>query len=143
MSATQTNATTPAAPAAAEAQGENLLEQAISATRQTERSRTEDLLRTLTQEALKGTVTWNKNVPQTIKAGAAMRWMRLLKPRSAIGQTNLPVQACDQIVCAWLSTRSAASAGTAKKRRAASPSGAANSAGPRALSDKSIQFCTG
>src|SRR5580658_9636707 len=44
----------------------SLLEQAISATKQTERSRAEDLIRTLTEEALKGTVTYSKNVTVTI-----------------------------------------------------------------------------
>ncbi|HVS34282.1 MAG TPA: type VI secretion system contractile sheath large subunit [Gemmataceae bacterium] len=74
MSAAQQVETT-AAPAAAEAAtqtaGDSLLEQAISATRQTERSRTEDLLRTLTQEALGGTVTYSKNVTNTIKQAMA------------------------------------------------------------------------
>jgi len=49
--------------------GVSLLDQAISATKQTERSRAEELLSTLTQEALKGTVTWNKNVSATIQEG--------------------------------------------------------------------------
>src|SRR6185369_6528119 len=40
-----------------------------SLTRQTERSRSEELLSALTTEALKGTVTWDQNVNQTIKAG--------------------------------------------------------------------------
>src|SRR5580704_19387672 len=44
----------------------SLLEQAISATKQTDRSRAEDLIRTLTEEALKGTVTYSKNVTVTI-----------------------------------------------------------------------------
>lgn len=47
----------------------SLLDQIVSATKQTERSRTEDLLRTLTEEALKGTVVYSKNVTQTIKQG--------------------------------------------------------------------------
>jgi type VI secretion system protein ImpC len=46
-----------------------LLDEVLAATKQTERSRTEDLLRALTEEALKGTVTWSKNVTQTIQAG--------------------------------------------------------------------------
>lgn len=49
----------------------SLLESAIAATKQTERNRAEDLLRTLTEEALKGTVTWNKDVTRTVKAGIA------------------------------------------------------------------------
>src|SRR5437764_15283460 len=47
----------------------SLLEEAINATKQTERSRAEDLLKTLTEEALKGTVTWSRNVTQTINSG--------------------------------------------------------------------------
>ncbi len=46
----------------------SLLDQVLSATKQTERSRAEDLMRTLTEEALKGTVTYSKNVSQTINA---------------------------------------------------------------------------
>jgi type VI secretion system protein ImpC len=44
----------------------SLLEQVITATKQTERSRSEELLKTLTQEALKGTVTWDRNLTVTI-----------------------------------------------------------------------------
>ncbi|GAA3918555.1 type VI secretion system contractile sheath large subunit [Litoribacillus peritrichatus] len=43
----------------------SLLEQAIGATKQTENSRAEELLRTLTEEALNGTVSWNKNLSVT------------------------------------------------------------------------------
>ena len=49
--------------------GGSLLEAAIAATKQTERSRAEELLKTLSEEALRGTVTWNKNVTKTINAG--------------------------------------------------------------------------
>jgi len=35
-----------------------------------------------------------------INVGAAMQWLRWAKSRSAIGQTNLPVQAWDQMNCA-------------------------------------------
>ncbi|MDA8363278.1 MAG: type VI secretion system contractile sheath large subunit [Gammaproteobacteria bacterium] len=45
----------------------SLLEQAIGATRQTDRSEAEDLIRNLTQEALKGTVTFSRNLTVTIK----------------------------------------------------------------------------
>lgn len=44
----------------------SLLDQALAATKQTDRSRAEDLLRTLADEALAGTVTFNKNVSVTI-----------------------------------------------------------------------------
>lgn len=46
-----------------------LLDQAIKATKQTEQSRAQELIRTLTEEALKGTITWNKDVTRTINAG--------------------------------------------------------------------------
>jgi type VI secretion system protein ImpC len=49
----------------------SLLEQAVAATRNTERSRTEQLLQTLTAEALKGTVSWNKNLSATINEAIA------------------------------------------------------------------------
>src|SRR5437868_5666036 len=53
------------------AEGVSLLDQILSTTKQTERSRAEELLKALTDEALKGTVTWSRNVTQTIKAGIA------------------------------------------------------------------------
>ena len=43
----------------------SLLDQAISATKQTDASRTEELLSTLTEQAMSGTVTWNKNLTVT------------------------------------------------------------------------------
>ena len=46
----------------------SLLEQAIGATKQTERSQAEELLKTLTEEALKGAVTWDKNLTVTFNA---------------------------------------------------------------------------
>ena len=45
----------------------SLLEQAVAATRNTERSRAEQLLQTLTKQALDGTVTWNKNLTSTVE----------------------------------------------------------------------------
>ena len=53
-------------PATTEALGLDLLEQAIGATKQTEPDRAETLLRTLTEEALKGTLTYEKNLSLTI-----------------------------------------------------------------------------
>jgi type VI secretion system protein ImpC len=44
----------------------SLLDQVLTATKQTERSRAEDLVRTLAEEALKGTVTYSKNITVTI-----------------------------------------------------------------------------
>jgi type VI secretion system protein ImpC len=46
--------------------GTDLLEQAISATKQTEPKRAEELLRTLTEQALEGTITYSKNINITI-----------------------------------------------------------------------------
>ncbi len=45
---------------------ENLLEQAIAATKQTERSQTEDLLKALTERAMDGTVKWDRSLVNTI-----------------------------------------------------------------------------
>ncbi len=56
-------------PARAEAAEVSILDQAIKATKATEESRAQELLRTLTEEALKGTITWNKDVTRTITAG--------------------------------------------------------------------------
>jgi len=50
----------------ADIQSVSLLDQAITATKQTERNHTESLLSNLTQSALQGTVKWNKNVNRTI-----------------------------------------------------------------------------
>ena len=51
--------------------GSSLLEQAITATKQTERSRAEELLKALSEEALKGTVTWDKNLTQSFTQAIA------------------------------------------------------------------------
>ena len=61
------------AEAAAEAavEEESLLSQAIGATKQTESSQAEDLLRTLTEQALEGTVTWSKNLTATFNKAIA------------------------------------------------------------------------
>lgn len=44
----------------------SLLEQAITATKQTERDETQDLLKNLTEQAMQGTVKWDKNLTVTI-----------------------------------------------------------------------------
>lgn len=49
-------------------QSESLLEQAIALTKHTERNQAETLLKALTAEALKGTVTWSKSLTHTIHA---------------------------------------------------------------------------
>ena len=55
-----------------EAEGEvSLLEQAIGATKQTEPERATELLKTLTEEALKGTVSYSKNLTVTFNQAIA------------------------------------------------------------------------
>ncbi|MFG1423609.1 type VI secretion system contractile sheath large subunit [Roseixanthobacter liquoris] len=52
--------------AVAEAGAVSFLDQAIAATKQTDPDRTAELLRTFTREAMSGTVTYSKNLSQTI-----------------------------------------------------------------------------
>jgi type VI secretion system protein ImpC len=61
-----------------------LLEAAITATKQTERGRTEELLKTLTEEALKGTVTYSKDVTRTLNLGIAAIDEAISKQLSAV-----------------------------------------------------------
>lgn len=75
---------TQAAAASTETQSESLLEQAISATKQTERDRAQELLKAVTEEALKGTVTWNKGVTKTLKEGIAAIDKVISKQLSAV-----------------------------------------------------------
>lgn len=62
----------------------SLLDQAISATKQTEPSRVESLLRTLTQEALNGTVTYRRNLTLTINEAVKALDAKLSKQLAAI-----------------------------------------------------------
>jgi len=62
----------------------SFLEQAISATTQTPRDEAEDLIKTLSQEAMKGTVTWDKNLAVTINAAIAAIDAAMSKQLSAI-----------------------------------------------------------
>ena len=55
----------------AETLGLDLLEQAIGATKQTAPDRTEALLRNFVEQALEGTVTYEKNLAQTINNAIA------------------------------------------------------------------------
>ena len=57
-----------AAGAEAQTQEVNLLDQILTATKQTERSRAEELMKTLVDQAMTGVVTWDKNVTKTINA---------------------------------------------------------------------------
>ena len=65
----------------------SLLESAIAATKQTERDRAQELLKTLAEEAMRGTVTWNKDVTRTIKAGIAAIDKVVSKQLSAVMHT--------------------------------------------------------
>ncbi|WP_419897439.1 type VI secretion system contractile sheath large subunit [Roseomonas sp. USHLN139] len=63
-----------AAPAAAATEteaGAGLLDQVLGATRQTERDRAQELIKALTEEALKGTVTFHRNLQQTFDRAIA------------------------------------------------------------------------
>jgi type VI secretion system protein ImpC len=57
--------------AAAAGESLSLLEQAIGATKQTQREEAQDLLANLTQQALKGTVAWDRNLTVTINKAIA------------------------------------------------------------------------
>lgn len=49
----------------------SILDQAISVTKQTEPDATKDLLKNLTEQAMKGTLTWDRNLTQTLTAAIA------------------------------------------------------------------------
>ena len=55
-----------------EAQEANLLEEVIKATKQTEKDYTTSLMKTLTEEALKGVVVWDKNLTNTINKALSL-----------------------------------------------------------------------
>ncbi len=76
----------PGAAQAAVSEG-SILDQAIKATKQTEQSRAQELLQTLTDEALKGTITWNKDVTRTINAGIKAIDAAISKQLAAIMHT--------------------------------------------------------
>ncbi len=60
------------ASATAVEEGPSLLDRAIAATKQTEPDRAQELMRTLTEQALKGTVTFSKNLTQTFNQAIAL-----------------------------------------------------------------------
>ena len=62
----------------------SLLQAAISATKQTERSRAEDLIRTLAEQALQGTVTYDKDVTRTIRGAIKSLDAAISKQLSAV-----------------------------------------------------------
>lgn len=70
----------------AEATEVSFLEQAIGATKQTSRDETEELLKTLTKEAVSGTVKWDKNLTVTINSAIDAIDKVMSKQLSAIMQ---------------------------------------------------------
>ena len=64
--------------------GASLLDQVISATRQTEPDRAEILLRTLTEEALAGTVSYNRNLTITINKAIALLDAKMSRQLAAV-----------------------------------------------------------
>ncbi len=62
----------------------DLLGQAIAATKQTEPDRAQDLMKTLTEEALKGTVTYSKNLTVTFNKAIAAIDQQMSKQLNAI-----------------------------------------------------------
>jgi len=70
--------------AEAEEQSVSLLEQAITYTKQTGREETEDLLANLTEQVLKGTVTWDRNLTNTIKQAITAIDQAMSKQLSAV-----------------------------------------------------------
>lgn len=62
----------------------SLLDQAIGATRQTEPDQAMELIRTLTEQALEGTVTWDKNLAKTINAAIGAIDSKMSEQLSAI-----------------------------------------------------------
>ncbi|MDA9556441.1 type VI secretion system contractile sheath large subunit [Vibrio sp.] len=75
---------------AAEGEGESLsfLDRAIEATTQTPADTTKELFSVLTQQALSGTVTWDKNVTKTIENAIAEIDKKLSKQLSAVMQQD-------------------------------------------------------
>jgi len=63
---------------------ESLVEQAIRSTQQTERSQAEELLRTLSQEALKGTVTWDSNLIRSVNTAIKAMDQTISKQLAAV-----------------------------------------------------------
>lgn len=72
----------------AEAVEVSFLEQAIGATKQTSRDETEDLLKTLTKEAMAGSLKWDKNLTVTINSAIAAIDKVMSKQLSAIMQSE-------------------------------------------------------
>lgn len=69
-----------------EEKNENLLDKVVSATRQTAPDRAQDLLRTLTDQALKGTVVYDRNLTVTLNSAIAQLDRTISKQLSKIMQ---------------------------------------------------------
>ncbi|MFD1215798.1 MULTISPECIES: type VI secretion system contractile sheath large subunit [Microbulbifer] len=67
-----------------EEQSVNLLEEAISATKQTQPDEAQDLIANLTKQVLQGTVTWDRNLTQTINKAVQAIDAAMSKQLSAI-----------------------------------------------------------
>lgn len=76
-----------AATAAATTTQVSLLDQAISATKSSEPNEIQDLLRTLTQEAMSGTVTFSKNLTQTFNQAIAAIDKKMSQQLAAVMQS--------------------------------------------------------
>ena len=83
-----TNQQTEAHAAEGEAQELSFLDQAISATKQTPKDETEDLLRNLTREAMSGTVKFDKNLTKSINDAIAAIDQKMSQQLSAILQNE-------------------------------------------------------
>jgi type VI secretion system protein ImpC len=79
-----TETLTAAEAATAPSQTTSLLDQAISATKQTEPARVQELLRTLTEEALNGTVSYDRNLTITLTEAVKALDAKLSKQLAAI-----------------------------------------------------------
>src|SRR5277367_155763 len=77
-------ATTPVAAETTTTEGVNLLEQVLGATKQTERDRAQDLVKTLVEEALTGTVTFDRNLTRTFDRAIAEIDRKLSEQLNAI-----------------------------------------------------------
>jgi type VI secretion system protein ImpC len=75
------------APEAEFAADQNLLAQVVAATRQTEPDRAQDLLRTLTDQALKGTVSYDRNLTITLNNAIAELDRTISRQLAAIMQS--------------------------------------------------------
>src|SRR5215831_20885216 len=68
----------------ATAEPSGLLEQVVAATRQTEPDRAQELVKTLVEQALTGTVTFDRNLPRTIDRAIAAIDQKLSAQLNAI-----------------------------------------------------------